>query len=294
MKKIVLVISVLAIVGLLFPQCDKIEEPYLETPSGPDPDPDPDPDPTAPQDRNILLLDFTGHQCGNCPGGHRTIKQLQNSFGERLIPIAVHATYFARFDTGASKYNYNFTCAEGIELAGETNGNSGYFPVTVLPQGVVNSFAKDKVEVQGNWGTEVGEYIGQKTKFNIDIESELNDDESQSQLNITVTAIENADLDLKLGVYIVESGIINWQLDYSADPQDIPDYTHDHVLRGSYNGTFGESLNNESSISKDQVFEKSYSLNLGSDWVVDNCYAIAFVYDNDSKEILHVKEVHLK
>lgn len=39
----------------------------------------------------------------------------------------------------------------------------------------------------------------------------------------------NAD---KVWAYITESPVVNWQLDYSVSPKDVPDFAHKNVLRG--------------------------------------------------------------
>ena len=40
--------------------------------------------------RNVLLEDFTGQRCSNCPTGTEVIEQLQEIYGERLIAVGIH------------------------------------------------------------------------------------------------------------------------------------------------------------------------------------------------------------
>jgi hypothetical protein len=46
--------------------------------------------------KKVLVEDYTGHTCGNCPAAARmlndTIKPL---YGDRLIVLGIHAGYFA-------------------------------------------------------------------------------------------------------------------------------------------------------------------------------------------------------
>ena len=41
--------------------------------------------------RTVLLEDFTGQLCTNCPDGHRLIASLQEQYGENIIAVGIHA-----------------------------------------------------------------------------------------------------------------------------------------------------------------------------------------------------------
>ena len=40
--------------------------------------------------KNVLLEDFTGQRCVNCPRGSEVIEQLQEAYPERLIAVGIH------------------------------------------------------------------------------------------------------------------------------------------------------------------------------------------------------------
>ena len=66
--------------------------------------------------RNVLLEDFTGQKCANCPKGTEIIEQLTDSLGDALVavgihcgPLGVHPTAKAiglATDLGDAYYNY--------------------------------------------------------------------------------------------------------------------------------------------------------------------------------------------
>ena len=41
-------------------------------------------------DKAVLLIDFTGHKCGNCPTAGETAKMIESSFGDKVIVVASH------------------------------------------------------------------------------------------------------------------------------------------------------------------------------------------------------------
>ena len=40
--------------------------------------------------RNVLLEDFTGQRCVNCPKAAEIIHQLEKAYGDRLIPVGIY------------------------------------------------------------------------------------------------------------------------------------------------------------------------------------------------------------
>ena len=65
-----------------------------------------------PQNKKILLEEFTGIHCGNCPDGHAMAKKLHTAKPEDVFIIAVHAGYYA--EPGADQADLRTD--DGIEL----------------------------------------------------------------------------------------------------------------------------------------------------------------------------------
>src|SRR5205085_12248720 len=81
--------------------CDKIDAPYRETVVAPDfcatgiDDSMPN--------RNVLIEDYTGHFCGNCPpAGIYLNDTLSAIYNHCLVVISVHAGYYAGFNPGCA------------------------------------------------------------------------------------------------------------------------------------------------------------------------------------------------
>src|SRR5688572_21847715 len=49
----------------------------------------------TPQDKNVVLEEFTGARCVNCPQGHVLLDNLENQHGERFIAISNHSEFLA-------------------------------------------------------------------------------------------------------------------------------------------------------------------------------------------------------
>ena len=119
------------IIGLfLFSACDKIEGPYVELNNSQTVVDDfPELDRSSVY-RKILMEEFTGHLCVNCPVGHAKISELASLFGDTLVPICIHAGTLANPAAGGL-FIYNFKTPEGDKFFQD-------FEVSEIPSAVVN------------------------------------------------------------------------------------------------------------------------------------------------------------
>ena len=100
-----LLINIIALVGLtclLFSGCDKIEGDIYQivqnevvTVTFPDINPDE-------VYRKILVEEFTGHRCTNCPQGHQTLETLHQQYGDTLVTVGIHYGALAKAIRGST------------------------------------------------------------------------------------------------------------------------------------------------------------------------------------------------
>lgn len=66
-------------------------------------------------------------------------------------------------------------------------------------------------------------------------------------------------------------------------------YEHNHVLRKSLNGTWGQTV--ELNSTNFQSFNFDYVID--NSMVETNTNAVAYIYNESTKEVLQVEEIHL-
>ena len=77
---------------LIITSCDVVEGPYLT-----DENVNPIDTITNTYVKNVLVEDFTGHLCPNCPDAAREIDAIHDIYGEQIIAMAIHVSKsFAR------------------------------------------------------------------------------------------------------------------------------------------------------------------------------------------------------
>ncbi|MCX6257895.1 MAG: Omp28 family outer membrane lipoprotein [Bacteroidia bacterium] len=255
--------------------CDKINPPYMVSN-------DQTVDTGSNQGRKVLIEDFTGHHCGNCPAAHELLAQLKAKYNEKLVPISIHAGFFA--DTIWPGYHIDYRTIEGEELMTAFN-------IEDNPKGLVNRTVFDNATVLSpeSWDAAIENQLEKSVPAHFNILATFQKDTRKLYVQAEAIMLTDQNRNMNLSVYLVEDSLISEQLDYNANPQDIPNYIHRHVFRGSLNGTWGE-LVSAGKIYKGDIIERNYSMTLPSKYNEKHCGIIVFLSDADTKEVLHVQE----
>ncbi len=275
-------LALLLILVAVFQACDKIEEPYIKEGN------------VVWNGRKIIIYDFTGHKCGNCPRAHETIESLIGIYGDAIVPVAIHCTSFARVSNTDTTvpFHYDFRTDIGDFLGGR-DGGIGFYGELALPIGLVNNLSTDKFFNHTSWGTEIAKIISTYPEYLINIEQEFSTDSIiGTEINIT-TSVNNS-RKLSLIVFVTEDEIIEWQTDYDFPGGKIENYEHNHVLRAGLNGNFGEIIKANTDLTTNgDVISKNYSLKIDASWNINNCNIVAFVYDDETKEVLQAEMIRI-
>ncbi len=270
--------SLLIIMAMMFAGCDKIDPPYT---TGADYDDNGGNDDVV---QRVLLEEFTGHQCPNCPDGARMATQLKDHYGDNMVIIAIHAGWFANTDDDL--FSYDFTTAEGDALA-------DHFNVEQFPSGMVSRTGFDGSLLMGPsaWAEAIPEIISQDPRFSLQIHTSYDQDGNILDVEVDVDVLRNSSCNYRLSVFLTESGIIKPQKVNDPDYPSgvIEDYEHNHVLRAGFNGVWGDALN-DTSIAPGMDFNKAYSLAWDDEWVPENSSVVAFVHHSLTEEVIQVAE----
>jgi hypothetical protein len=270
--------------ALFFTTCDIVEPPFAETsnagPAGP----------VSGTVRKVLLEDFTGHKCGNCPRAGETADALKEAYGDQLIVYAAHVGSFAEPEPVGVSYTYDFRTSVGDEIDATFNISSAG-----LPGGMVNrkEIGGSPLIDYGDWGATTSDILTSPPDASIGITSTYNSANRELEANVTTEFLNPLNGNYNLCVYLTEDSIINWQKDYQASPKDIEFFTHRHILRGSMNNTWGEEIVNGSVAVGDST-TNTYTTVLDTGWAENHMSIVAFLYDFSTKEVLQAEEIHLQ
>ena len=269
MKKILLFLLSISIVAALVSSCNVIDENDMLVPIV---DGGNDSVPVLDRTKKILIEDFTGNRCPNCPKAATELEKLVRMYPGRIVPISVHAGNFA-IPIPFLGYEEDFRTSVGDSL-------NAFFGINAYPMGVIDmsKFNSSYLVDFGEWENIVSNIISSnaQAKVAIEITSDFDEATGASQVNVKTVPYDLENENISLCVYITEDNLICQQ----ANGTEVDTaYNHHHVLRGAYNGTWGGVIGNNAEETH------TYSMNLNETWKKENCAVVAFVYNTTTKEV---------
>jgi len=292
---IVLLISVLS--GFVWMACDKIDQPLVIVDQQNIPVNISDTvyfvDSVVVTEKQVLLEDFTGHLCVNCPEAAIMAHELAASLDHKLIIYSVHAGYYATPDPNpASLYTDDLTSETGEALYAD-------FQVFVNPNALI-----DRVKHGGavqvnpdNWQTAVNSELEKPNTANISLINAYYPNLNTVRIQVKSKFTTPLEGKFRLCVYIAEDSIVSPQKNNNpavGPSPDWEDYIHRNVLRGSVNTTYGEYFSDDGTIVANEIYAKEYFYEINPNWVASRCNIVAFLLNEETKEIHQVAECEIK
>ena len=217
--------------------------------------------------KNVLIEDFTGQKCLNCPNATNVIHDLQGLYGEdHVIAVAIHGGALA--------------ISESKPIGLATDQGSDYhkhWGAEGLPKGKVD---RGGILEFSSWSAEVVKRLQMKPVVDLDLTGTTYDAASR-KLNVAVKMTGNDSIEGKLQIWLIEDNIVA--------PQTMPDgvfnknYVHNHVFRASVNEPYGTPV----TVAKAASETKQFDYILAEKYKPENVSVVAFVY-NDAGGVLQV------
>ncbi|MDX1942235.1 MAG: Omp28 family outer membrane lipoprotein [Saprospiraceae bacterium] len=272
MKK--LIILFLAVCSLWLLSCEEI--PPVINPIDPNPG-------GGEVQRNVLVEEYTGVRCVNCPAGSEALQALINIYGERLVVVSFHAGFFA---PPYSESKFDLRTADGDNLLNFLGSPLGY-PAAVVNRKLFDSEPRLQLG-QGQWPGYIAQEIAIAPKVKVELQRNYNDANRQLNLTVNLEILETLDAtDVRLSVALTEDDIEDVQLTPTGKQAD---YKHKHVLRDMLSNFDGNPLTE--SLSVGAKIAKNFTYTIPADWNADKCKLVAFVHiGGDKKDVLQVAQV---
>ena len=276
-KSFVNVIAMVTVI-VMVPACDIVEEPYLVKVGGNDT--------TVPTEnvRKVLIEDYTGQKCPNCPEAAEIARNLQEIYGEQVVVIALHAGFYSvPEETG--DFTADYRTAEGNEL-------NSYFAFPAYPMGLVNRapYSGSTILLKDSWEGAVDAQLELEPEAGIKITNTYNSSSRKLDCTLETEFVNDLDGTYNICAFILESGIVSPQQTESGVETA---YVHNHMLRASMNGTWGDPVGTDGSAVAGVKVTNNYSYTLPAGWNEDHCAVVAFVYNSATLEVVQAEEKEL-
>ncbi len=251
-----------------------------------------------PSQRKVLVEDYTGHKCGNCPEAAIVLKNLETLYGSKVVAMAIHAGSFANVN---ANFPTSFTTTPG-------NDYNTFFSVSAQgnPNGMINRIgysggASVQVKYHTGWASEVAQQVVLPAKFQIKLKYSYNTGSLLLNTSVKIKSLANNTGIYKTVVLLTEDSIIAEQLDYSlpVGSQTNTNYEFDHVLRGAINSSWGDVMFASGAGINIEDSKTYSSYQIKSTFKPSHCSIIVYIYDADPSsptyyEVLQTETIKLK
>ena len=155
--------------------------------------------PAVESQRVVLLEEFTGQRCINCPAAHEVVKGLKELYGEQLISVSIHAGSLAVAE-GSMPNMVGLMQPGSDEYANK-------WGITTYPSGVVNRRSGKLSETE--FPSVVHEELKRSTPLSLQVDAKV----ENGQLVCHVDMMSSESINGKLQLWVTESHIIAMQMD---------------------------------------------------------------------------------
>lgn len=214
--------------------------------------------------RAVLIEDYTGQYCVNCPRATEEIERLIEQYGDSIvIAVAIHSGPF-----GKSKGEPSPLYTEVGDMYFNTWGMSAQ------PIGLIDRLFGSTPFSYTDWAGGVNYEVAIKPPVSFLTDIDYDAETRDASIEVQTIGLDSALVSGKLQVWLVEDSIDSFQL--MPDGSREEHYNHMHVFRASVNDPWGDAL----SVSHGQVAVKNYELKLDPAWVPEHCSVVTFLYDD--------------
>jgi hypothetical protein len=253
--------------------------------------------------RKVVVEDYTGHTCGNCPRAAENATTIASIYGDSAIILAVHAgNQFA--PPSLPDFPEDFRTPAGTDW-------DNFFGMSAagLPKGCVNRSQLPFPQPRTTWSVTAGALLNDPQEAKMLLTTTL--DTAQMLMNVEVksTFLTALNYSVSLCVVLTQDSIVASQKDYFPpagvlviNSDERPDYVFDHMLRGAVNGSWGEVVKSAPILANDTVTTtyKCFKVEPFAEGttspvkLLKHMSVVAFLFNTATKVIIQAEKVHIK
>ncbi|MBT8262006.1 MAG: Omp28-related outer membrane protein [Bacteroidia bacterium] len=191
---------------------------------------------TTPEDKKVILEEFTGINCVFCPDGHAIAQAIQDNNPGNVFLVNIHTGSFANPGSGQPDFRTSF----GAAIAGQSN-------LTGYPAGTVNrhffpgqSQGGGTAMSRSQWANASNQILAQPAYLNLGVEAEIDVQTNELTVHVEVYYTGNSPFSTnKLNVALLQNNTLGPQTGGGMGNE----YVHMHRLVHMVTGQWGIDIN---------------------------------------------------
>lgn len=168
--------------------------------------------------KHVVLEEFSGRQCGNCPLGILAVEHIKQQFGDLFIPIAIHTYGDDPLGVGLSSYS-GFVVGQSGAPSGVINrcGVVSFPAVSDANKDYHFTKATVPAETDKLWYDYVADELSVAADADIDIAPVYDEEKNEFTVPCTVRYALNTDnLNVSIFLVLLEDNVLGYQFNYMA------------------------------------------------------------------------------
>jgi hypothetical protein len=183
----------------------------------------------ASENKRVLIEEFTGVRCTNCPNGAAIVKGLQTANPGRVVVVKMHSNFLAN-PIKLNDPDLRDLDADAIDIAFGTNGLK---PNAIIDR-TKNLADPNQVQFYSNknaWSNVVASQLSKASAINLSAAGTLNAAKDSVELKTQIVFTSAVTDTLAYTVYLIEDEIEATQDSFTTTTFEIEGYIHEEVLR---------------------------------------------------------------
>jgi hypothetical protein len=183
------------------------------------------------EQHNVLVEEFTGQSCSNCPAAHEALNEIEHAHPGRVNVLGLYFEGITQTKPPVdARYDFRHGDSKLISI-------SVYSGVNAIPAAGI-----DRISVNGTlkidrsvWASTVTNRLAVETPINLKVESSFNEGDTQASITVTLVYTKTVDFAHNLSIAIVEDSMVDVQEYPSTDPvhpSKDEEYVFTNVFRG--------------------------------------------------------------
>lgn len=266
--------------------------------------------------KKILIEDYTGHTCGNCPGAANKLHELDTTYPGRVVGLAVHvgSTFASPAPGYSGTPSYAFT-ADFRTHVGEAYESVFGADAFGLPEGMFNrkdfnATTQSHLKQVPNWSSYMASIIGEPSVADLQIITNYDAGTRKVCAAVKTQFLTALSGTYKLVVLLTQDSVKSTTADPNIGWQDVfgvkdSAYIHRHMLRDvmSWSGAWGDTIAS-GSITAGASNTIRFAYNIPDFYVgtgplspatqvhchPEHCHIVAFIYNTATYEVIQVEE----
>lgn len=236
----------------------------------------------VPEKKRVIIEEFTGVRCPNCPQGHEIIASILTANPNRVFAVSMHPINSLGAPYSFSIQDFRHTKAQNMF---DYLGQIGLEPAAGVDRVLFSGEGNVLLE-KSKWNAKVAEQLAKNTPLNIYLTTKYDSISHEAIIVVELHYTQTISEQNRLTIALIESDIVTAQLNGAVIDTF---YSHKHIMRDFLTATLGDPINE--SLIAGRVIRKAYRQTLDSLWIPENVKAVAYVHRFEAnKDVYQVAE----